>query len=142
MNRHVYGVVCAVAILGAAGPAGASVTHRNPVLPTNYLAMTPPAAGATFVDPAFGTTVKRLSNALNTGNAADGGSLTWVLPEYSTPSAFNSDNSRLLLLHNSYFALYDGNGTYLKDIPFDMNASTEPRWSRTCLLYTSDAADE
>jgi hypothetical protein len=131
MSRHVYGVVCPFVVLAWAGGAAASVSHMNPVVPPGYFSMTPPAAGTTFVDPALGTTVKRLSNALGTGDAANGGPLTWVLHEYSTPSAFNSDNSRLLLLHDSYFAVYDGNGGYIKDAPFDMNASTEPRWSRS-----------
>ena len=46
-------------------------------------------------------------------------------------SPFNSDNSKILLVHQSYFALYDGTGAYLRDLPLEINASSEPRWSRT-----------
>jgi len=45
-------------------------------------------------------------------------------------SPFNLDNSRLLLVHHSYFGVYDGQGSYLRDLPFDATASSEPRWSR------------
>jgi len=57
--------------------------------------------------------------------------------EYSTTSAFNQDNSRLLLQHGSYFGLYDGSPKFLKNLPFEVNASSEPRWSRTAanILY-------
>ena len=50
---------------------------------------------------------------------------------------FNSDNSRLLLQQQSYFALYDGQGQYLRDLPFEITAASEPRWSRhdANLLY-------
>jgi hypothetical protein len=43
---------------------------------------------------------------------------------------FNSDNSRIILVHQSYFGLYDGTGFYLRDLPLEINASSEPRWSR------------
>ena len=57
--------------------------------------------------------------------------MTWVLPEYGTPSLFSSDNQHLLLMNDSYFGVYDATGHYVKDAPYDMNANTEPRWSRT-----------
>jgi len=62
----------------------------------------------TYVDPVFGSTIQRVSNALNTPDTADGGNLTWIENEYATMSAFNSDNSRFILLHQSYFGLYNG----------------------------------
>jgi hypothetical protein len=67
---------------------------------------------------------------MNMTNNAGTGSLTSVSTEYSTASPWNSDNSRLILQHQSYFGLYDGNGAYLRDLPFAVNASSEPRWSR------------
>jgi hypothetical protein len=59
-----------------------------------------------------------------------GGNLTWIEDEYSTMSPFNSDNSKILLVHQSYFALYDGTGFYIRDLPLEISASSEPRWSR------------
>ena len=45
--------------------------------------------------------------------------------------------TRLVLQHYSYFALYDGAGNYLRDFPFEVHASSQPRWSRTepAVLY-------
>ncbi len=111
--------------------AFAASTSTSSMTPVNYGTFEPPAKGGTFVDAAFGTTVKRLSDAMNMTDNAGSGGLTSVGTEYSTASPFNSDNSRLILQHNSYFGLYDGNGTYLSDLPFAVNVSTEPRWSRT-----------
>jgi len=62
--------------------------------------------------------------------ADSGRTLATISPEYSTMSPFNSDNTRLLLLHLSYFGLYDGAGNFLKDLPLEINASSQPRWSR------------
>jgi hypothetical protein len=117
-------------VLGAA-VTFAGVTDSSVKVPANYSSLQPPSAGSTYVDGAFGTTIKRLSNALATPDAADGGTLTWVVNEYSTPALWNSNNTRLLLQHDSYYGIYDTNGTFLKNAPLDINASTEPRWSRT-----------
>src|SRR5262245_44830986 len=58
--------------------------------------------------------------------------LATITSEYSTMSPFNLDNTYLLLQHVAYFGLYDGSGTtYLGHLPFEINASSEPRWSRT-----------
>ncbi|MDP9054624.1 MAG: hypothetical protein M3N93_10035, partial [Acidobacteriota bacterium] len=106
-----------------AGPAGIQV-------PPNYDSMTPPSAAGTYVDPAFGTTIKRVTDARATANADRGGSLTWIETEYSTASAFNSDNSKFILLHQSYFGLYAGTGAFIASLPLEINSSSEPRWSR------------
>ena len=111
-------------------PALAQVSTAGVELPADYSTFQPPAVGGTYVDPVFGSTVKRISNALGMTNADGGGRLTWVTDEYSTMSPFNSDNSRILLVHQSYFGLYDGNGVYLRDLPLEISASSEPRWSR------------
>jgi hypothetical protein len=87
--------------------------------------------GQSWVDPVFGTSIKRLSSAPTTADASSGGNLTWVLNEYATMSAFNQDNSRLILVHESYFGLYDGNGVFVRNLPFEIHAGSEPRWSRT-----------
>jgi hypothetical protein len=100
------------------------------VAPPSYDTLQPPVTGSTYVDPVFGATVKRVSNALSTPDADRGGMLTSIMDEYSTASAFNGDNSKFILLHQSYFGLYDGPGTFLGNLPLEINASSEPRWSR------------
>jgi hypothetical protein len=115
---------------GSMAPAFAQVTAAGLELPPTYDAFQPPSVGGTYVDPVFGTTIKRISNALGTTNADRGGNLGWITDEYSTMSPFNSDNSKLLLVHQSYFALYDGAGFYIQDLPLEISASSEPRWSR------------
>ena len=119
------------------GAAHAYLTDTAPHSPTSYETYQPPAEGATYDDPVFGTQVRRLSAALASSNNADGGNLTWVMNEYSTISAFNRDRSLFLLQHDSYYALYDGDGGYLGDLPWEIHASSEPRWARTSatLLY-------
>src|SRR5205814_8073345 len=61
-----------------------------------------------------------------------GGMVTTISNDYSSMSAFNKDNTRLLIQYLSYFALYDGAGNYIKDLyQWGISASSEPRWSRT-----------
>jgi hypothetical protein len=127
--RHAAVAVSAMFVLSST-IASALVTDAGIYPPANYDTFVPPASGASYVDPAFGTTIRRLSDAMNMTDNAGRGGLTSVSTEYSTASPFNSDNSRLILQHQSYFGLYDGNGTYLRDLPFAVNTSTEPRWSR------------
>jgi hypothetical protein len=115
----------AVASLPATAAAGDSAMHPPPV----YDSFVPPATGASYADQAFGTDIKRLSDAMSMNDSAGAGSVVAIGTEYSTASPFNSNSSRLILLHRSYFALYDGNGGYLADMPF-VAASSEPRWSR------------
>ena len=100
----------------------------------SYDTFLPPPVGGTYIDPVFGTTIRRVSNAPNTYNADQGGFLSWIENEYSTASPFNSDNSKFILVHQSYFALYDGAGYYLSDLPLEISASSEPRWSRNDLV--------
>jgi hypothetical protein len=100
-------------------------------IPPNYDTLQPPKVGSCYLDPIFGTTIKRLSGALGTRNAAGGGgNLTWITGEYSTPCPFNSDNSRLILVHESYFGLYSVAGDFWGNLPLEIAASSEPRWSR------------
>ena len=108
----------------------AYVTDAGLYAPLNYFTFQPPAAGTSYVDPAFGTTITRLSDALTAPDNANVGPLGLIANEYSTMSPFNDDGSRLLLQHRSYFALYDGDGRYLRDLPFEISAASEPRWSQ------------
>lgn len=109
-------------------------------LPVLYDSFVPPALGQTYADQTFTTPIKRLSDAVNTPNHATSGNLLWIGTEYPTASPWNVNNSWLILQHQGYYGLYDGNGTYVRDLPFSVNASTEPRWSRTdpnVLFYVS-----
>jgi hypothetical protein len=108
----------------------AQITTTGALAAPNYDSFVPPAAGGTYVDPVFGSTIKRVSNALATPNADRGGMLSWIQQEYATSSPFNSDNSRFILVHQSYFGLYDGAGAFLRNLPLEINSSSEPRWSR------------
>ena len=116
--------------IGSVAPALAQLTGTGIEPAPNYDTFVPPPVGGSYVDPVFGSTIKRVSNALGTPNADGGGYLTWIEDEYSAANAFNNDNSKFILVHQSYFALYDGSGFYLHDLPFEINSSSEPRWSR------------
>jgi len=113
-------------------PTPPDVPDGPPVLiPADLETFEPPAVGDTYVDQTFDTTIKRVTDARNTLDSSNNiGVLDFITQEYSSMSPFNSDNSRLLLQHFSYFALYDGLGNYLSDLPFDITASSEPRWSK------------
>lgn len=123
-------LLCPALMFISSMPALGQLSPGGVELPTNYNTFQPPGVGGTYVDPVFGSTVKRISNALGTPNSDGGGSLTWITGEYPTASPFNSDNSRIILVHQSYFGLYDGTGFYIRDLPLEISASTEPRWSR------------
>ena len=41
--------------------------------PPNYNTFLPPLSGGTYVDPVFGTTIKRVTNAILTPNIDSGG---------------------------------------------------------------------
>jgi Tol biopolymer transport system component len=127
---------------GLLAPVGAFAysVDRELRLPINYFTLVPPAVGQSYLDPVFGTAIRRISDTRNQPNSGDTGNLAFIVNEYSTMSPFNQDGSRLILVHQSYFALYDGEGRYQKDLPFDISASTEPRWSRrdpNLLYYVS-----
>jgi hypothetical protein len=111
-------------------PVAAQSTVTGIVYPESYGTFEPPVVGGTYADRAFGSTVKRISDALGRADADRGGNLAWITSEYSTMSAFNSDGSRLILLHQSYFGLYNELGSYLGDLPLEITSSSEPRWSR------------
>ena len=111
-----------VYLLMMAGPAFAAINDSNVYLPLGYRTMQPPASGSAYTDQAFGTNIKRITNALSTNNADIGGKLAWIVNEYSTASPFNNDNSRLILVHQSYFGLYDGNGNFLGNLPLEINS--------------------
>lgn len=115
-----------------AGFTFAYVTDGAIHLPSGYTTFSPPSVGGSYTDAVFGTAIKRLSDSMHTPDIARGGVVTTIENEYSTMSAFNSDSTRLLIQHFSYFALYDGNGNFIRNLlQYGISASTEPRWSRT-----------
>ncbi len=117
-------------LLALPSPVAAYLTDQAVYPPINEAIFLPPEAGGSYIDPTFGTTITRLSDAPKTPNAADAGSLPLISNEYSTMSPWSEGNAHLLLVHHSYFALYDGEGRYVKDLPFEVNATSQPRWSR------------
>jgi hypothetical protein len=123
-------VAATVALLLSSGPSHAYLADSSVHLPPNYLDGQPAARGEARPDPVFGTTVRRISDALSTPDAANPGTnVTTIITEYPTVTPFNSDNSRLLAMHRSYFALYDGSGGYIRDL-LGVQSHSEPRWSR------------
>lgn len=91
-----------------------------------------PSAGTTYTDPIFGTPIKRITDAVNTRDNADGTkNLSFIVNEYPPVCPFNKDGTLLLLQHQGYYGLYTGDGHYLDDLPREIIASGEPRWSRT-----------
>ena len=117
-------------LLALPSPAAAYLTDQAVYPPINETIFLPPEAGGSYIDPTFGTTITRLSDARKTPNAADAGSLPLINNEYSTMSPWSEGNAHLLLVHHSYFALYDGEGRYVRDLPFEVNTTSQPRWSR------------
>jgi len=117
--------------------AAAYLTDNTVYLPPDYYTFVPPAARSSYIDPVFGTTITRISDAVNTirADSESGEHLPWVEAEFSTKSPFNADNSKILLLEFSYFSLYDG-VTLQRIKPLCcqgtiVSASSEPLWSRT-----------
>ncbi len=98
--------------------------------PANYTTMQPPANQSSYVDPTYATSIKRISDALHTPDAAAGGMAQYIASEYSTANPFSSDNSYLVLQQDSYFGLYDGSGAFIANLPLEISANSEPRWSR------------
>lgn len=76
----------------------------------------------------------KLTDARNTPDASRDGkvNLTAITPRYSSIFGFNLDSSLMLLEHSGYYAVYTGDGKYLRDLPFAIAGSNaNPVWSRS-----------
>ncbi len=95
-----------------------------------------PAVGQAVVDPQFGTILKRITAVgAGTGDAA-------IVPMYSTVSAWNADESLLLLYHvGQGHELYDGHTyRFLRALPINPNDIEQVWWHSTdpdVLVYPS-----
>ncbi len=101
----VLAVLCPLAAVGASR-SGAADLCQGLVKDKVSHSMTPlakPALAQTVIDPQFGTTLRRISAVAPVGaNPA-------IVPLYSTVSAWNADESRLILYHVGIgHELYDG----------------------------------
>jgi hypothetical protein len=138
---------------GGAGSGGATGAGGGPVTggvdlcaglvtdqqPHAMTALAKPALGATATDPQFGTTLRRITAV--TGSGAD----AFIVPMYTTISAWNADESRLILYAGggAGHQLYDGK-TYQLIKPLDINpADVEQVYWDTAdpdILYYTDGA--
>lgn len=135
-------MIAAIALATTTAFAQTALAQIDVRIPANYLTPQIPAKGQSYTDAAYpqGSSITRLTDAKNTPNADNGGNLTWIEDEYSTAAAFSTDNSHLILLHQSYFGLYTGAGAFVASLPLEINSSSEPRWSRSnndVLIYHS-----
>ncbi len=110
--------------------------------PLSQAAVDKPAAGQSFVDPQFGTTIRRVSDAKAIGKS-------YVKTMYSTQPAWNADESLLLLLSSGYeHVLYDGKTyQFIRNISNEINPSDgeEVMWDNDdpqVLYYAERAARE
>lgn len=121
-SRLVTLLVAALA-LGSLSGAVFQDPGRGLVLPPEYGAFEPPAPGATYEDPAFGTTIERLTDATGIGFGG-------FVPEYSQHSAFNLDDSRMILVAgDGSLRLYHGDGRFDRVLS-TASLNSEARWSR------------
>jgi len=119
------GMVESSAVTGGPVFTTSTLTDSNIHVPPNYATMAPPTVGNSYVDPVFGATVTRLTDATVLSEPA-------IVPEYSQTSVFNADDTYLLLfwVNNGEFHLYDAAGNHIQLINA-LDGLSEPRWSRS-----------
>ncbi len=111
------------------GTSAKYITGRKSYVPPDYYTMKPPAASETYVDPVFGTTIKRISDV----TIDDGGSKNGIWPEYSQHSSYNLDDSYLAAVTapNGLFLYNDAGFVRAVNHPKLVLMQNDPRWSRT-----------
>jgi hypothetical protein len=109
-----------------AGVAGGGITDPNASYPVP--ALTRPAAGASYVDPVFGTTIRRVS-ALSQGSCTTQ-ACAFEVPTYSQLQAFNADDSLMLLTASDGYRVRRV-GTLERIMRFQPWRRQLPRWDPT-----------
>lgn len=111
--------------VSAQAPPCGTVTDQSPRIPPPVV---PPATGGSYVDPAFGCTITRLSNA-----AAEG--LLGVTHVYATRSPFNANSTRVLMEKHPGGIMHIRNlsgGIVLDDLwRVGINPRSDAVWSTT-----------
>lgn len=77
-----------------------------------------PPVGESFIDPMFGTVIRRITDAAKAGAA-------FCQVRYATVSPVNADNSLILIEYGGRPALHDASGQFLENLP----SMFEPSWS-------------
>lgn len=96
------------------------LTDSDIHVPPNYATMQPPAVGDSYVDPAFGTTITRLTDA-SAG--------TFLVPEYSQHSSWNLDDTYAVIVDGGGGNwLYGADGSNRELV--GVGLASEARWSR------------
>lgn len=92
----------------------------------------------------------RLSDSVNTFDISRGGDskVNTIVLEYSTVCPFSPNSKYLLLIHQSYFALYKWDDIskyiYIQSLPLEVDSSSNPRWksNETFLFIPKNARNE
>lgn len=103
-----------------------ALTDRNIHVPLDYFTMRPPSVGESYVDPVFGTTIKRLTDSTL---GPDRGRGAMAVPFYSQTSPANLDDTYYILaIGGGRSTLFDVDGNDEGFVPG--GAGAENRWSR------------
>src|SRR5262245_56696276 len=110
--------------------------HRSDMLshkPSNYSTFKPPAAeGGWYVDPMFGTRVRRLSVASEHLSPWSGRPWGLVGNEWASVNAVNVDNSKVLLQTGGPATVWSALGRLLSQLNYDFTVSAlQYRWSHS-----------
>jgi hypothetical protein len=102
------------------------------IAPPNYNTLTPPGTeGAAYADPAFGTTVKRITVIANWPDRYSGRPQPYVLNEWANVNPVNADNTKLLLQTNGPTQIWSVGGGRLAEIGRDYSPlAIQFRWDR------------
>ena len=129
-RASLLGSTLAICLLFGTTISHAYLSDRKVHTPPRYYTFLPPREGKSYIDPVFGTRVRRVSDARRRAAESGRGIPGWITHEYSTISPFSEDDRHLLLIHQTHFALYTGGGRYVRDLPEEIDALSQPRWSR------------
>jgi hypothetical protein len=133
--------VIAALVLSMAGPGSLAAADLCAGLPVDksphpMSALARPAPGAAVVDPEFGAVIRRITAVSASGDSPA------IVPLYSTVSAWNADESRLILYHvGKGHELYDGRTyRFIRALDIDPANVEQVYWHTTdpdVLFYVS-----